>query len=71
MPLAPGTALALAWVMSDPQLLAQALTDVEEEFFRVGNAMSETDAVESFAELDHDVQRPSLWRRLFSRLQDS
>jgi len=57
--------------MSDPQSLAQAFTDVEEEFFRVGNAMSEIEAVDSFAELDHDVQRPSLWRRLFSRPQDS
>jgi len=71
MPLAPGTALAPAWVMSDPQSLAQAFTDAEEEFFRVGNAMSEIEAVEPFADLDHDVQRPSLWRRLFSRLQDS
>jgi len=54
-----------------PAVLAQAFTDVEEEFFRVGNAMSEIEAVDSFAELDHDVQRPSLWRRLFSRPQDS
>lgn len=56
--------------MSDPQPIARAFTDAEEEFFAVGNAMSEGHDIESFADLDRDFQRPSLWQRLFSRKQD-
>jgi len=53
--------------MSDPQSAALAFSDVEEEFFRIGNALSEAEPVESFSDLDIDFQRPSLWQRLFSR----
>ena len=53
--------------MSDPQSAAHAFTDVEEEFFRAGNALSEAETVESFSDLDIDFQRPSLWQRLFAR----
>jgi hypothetical protein len=58
--------------MSDPQSAAHAFTDVEEEFFRAGNALSEGEAIESFSdlEIDIDVQRPSLWQRLFARMQE-
>lgn len=56
--------------MSDPQSAVHGFTDVEEEFFRAGNALAEAEAVESFSDLDIDFQRPSLWQRLFSRKQE-
>ncbi len=56
--------------MSEFYASLEITTDVEEEFFRSGNAMSETAAVESFADLDRDFQRPTLWQRLFVRSQD-
>ena len=56
--------------MSDPQSAAHAFTDVEEEFFRAGNALAEAEAIESFSDLDIDFQRPSLWQRLFARKQE-
>ena len=55
--------------MSDLQYAAaaHAFTDVEEEFFRAGNQLSEVESVESFSDLDLDFQRPSLWQRLFGK----
>ena len=45
-------------------------TDVEEEFFRAGAALSEAAApAESFEDLDVGYERPSLLDRLFSRWQ--
>lgn len=57
--------------MSEPQSTAHTFTDVEEAFFQAGNEMSELEVIDSFADLDRDFQRPSLWSRLFSRSQDS
>src|SRR5688500_7213575 len=64
-----GTPLAHPSDMSDLQFAtsAHAFTDVEEEFFRAGNALSEVETVESFSDLDIDFQRPSLWQRLFGK----
>lgn len=55
--------------MSDPQSAALAFNEVEEEFFRAGNALTESEGMESFSDLDLDFQRPSLWHRLFGRKQ--
>ncbi len=58
--------------MSEFYASLEITTDVEEEFFRAGNAMSEdAAAVDSFADLDRDFQRPSIWQRLFSRTHES
>jgi hypothetical protein len=57
--------------MSDSQSAAHAFTDLDEEFFRTGNALSELEPVESFSDLDLDFQRPSLWQRLFARKQET
>lgn len=57
--------------MSEPQTTAHTFTDAEEAFFQAGNELSELEAIESFADLDRDFQRPSLWSRLFSRSKES
>jgi len=56
--------------MSELHITIDSFTDVEEEFFRAGNEMSEETTVDSFADLDRDFQRPTLWQRLFVRSQD-
>ncbi len=56
--------------MSESQT-ATTFTDVEEAFFEAGIQMSETESIDTFADLDRDFQRPSLWSRLFSRTQDA
>lgn len=45
-----------------------AFTDVEEEFFRAGDAVAHAaQSAESFDDLDVGYERPGLLRRLFSR----
>lgn len=48
------------WVMFDAEL-----TEIEAEFFADGEALEQP--VDSFADLDSDFVRPSLWQRLFGR----
>jgi hypothetical protein len=57
--------------MSEAQSPANTFTDVEEAFFEAGIQMSELESIDSFADLDRDFERPSLWSRLFSRTQDA
>lgn len=43
----------------------QELTEIEAEFFAEGRALEQP--AESFADMDIGFERPSFWRRLFSR----
>jgi hypothetical protein len=46
---------------------AHAFTEVEEEFFRAGSALSQPQPVETFNDLDDGYRPTPLLRRLFAR----
>lgn len=44
-----------------------SFTDVEEEFFRAGATLGESQAPERFEDLEEPARPRSLWQRLFGR----
>lgn len=61
----------VASALHSPSAMADAnqdsFTDVEEEFFRAGATLGESQAPDSFADLEEPARPRSLWQRLFGR----